>query len=62
MRASYLWQISNDNENWTDLPVTLQAKTTVQGLTQGQKVFFRYCTVIKTGQQKWSNSVSWIVQ
>jgi hypothetical protein len=62
MRASYLWQSSPDDTNWTDLPATLQAKTIVHGLTPGQRVFFRYRIVIKTGPQSWSNSVSWIVQ
>lgn len=62
VRASYQWQSSPDGLAWIDLPPTLQAKTTVSGLTPGQKIMFRFRAVIKSGPQSWSNSVSWIVQ
>lgn len=61
-RASYQWQSSDDSITWNDLPPTLQAKTTINGLTPGRKITFRFRAVIKTGPQSWSNSVSWIVQ
>lgn len=60
-RASYNWQQSTNNQaTWTDLPPTLQAKTTVSGLTVGARVFFRFRPVIKGGAGNWSQSV-WII-
>lgn len=61
-RASYQWQSSADGVAWTDLPPTLQAKTTVEELTPGQRIYFRYRGITKEGPLSWSNGISWIVQ
>jgi hypothetical protein len=61
-RASYEWQQSPDGIVWTFLPVTLQAKTKVSGLTIAQRVYFRVRSVLKDGPGTWSASVSIIVQ
>ena len=43
-------------------PATLQAKTTVTGLTPGATVEFRYRPVTKTGEGNWSQTVQLIVK
>jgi hypothetical protein len=60
-RASYEWQMSTDGINWTNLPGTLQAKTTVSGLTAGSRYYFRFRYLLKTGVQDWSTIVSVVV-
>jgi hypothetical protein len=62
-RASYEWQYSVDGgKTWVVAPVTLQAKTTVLGLTPGATVTFRYRGVTKTGEGDWSQLVTLIVK
>jgi hypothetical protein len=54
-RAAYMWEYSTDGgKTWLALPPTLQAKTTVTGLTPGSSVEFRYRAVTKTGAADWS--------
>jgi hypothetical protein len=61
-RASYEWQYSNDGgKTWLDAGPTLQAKTSIVGLTAGTTVLFRYRSVIKGGAGDWSPSVSMLV-
>jgi hypothetical protein len=61
-RASYEWQYSVDGKTWVAALATLQAKTTVTGLTSGATVQFRYLAVTKTGQGDWSAPVSLLVK
>jgi hypothetical protein len=62
-RASYEWQYSTDGgKTWVIAPATLQAKTTVTGLTPGATVEFRYRPVTKTGEGNWSQTVQLIVK
>jgi len=62
-RASYEWQYSTDGgKTWLLAPVTLQAKTTIVGLTPGVAVQFRYRPVTKTGEGDWSQTVVLIVK
>jgi hypothetical protein len=62
-RASYEWQSSIDGgKTWVALPTTLQAKTTVLGLTPGATVTFRYRAVTKTGEGDWAQPISAIVK
>jgi hypothetical protein len=62
-RASYEWQYSADGgKTWVSAPSTLQAKTTIPGLTPGATVLFRYRAVTKTGEGDWSQSQSLIVK
>jgi hypothetical protein len=61
-RASYDWEYSTDGgKTWVTLPSTLQAKTTVAGLTPGSTVQFKYRAVTKTGETDWSQPVSLMV-
>jgi hypothetical protein len=62
-RSAYLWQYSADGgKTWVDWPATLQAKTTVTGLTPGATVEFRVQPVRKTGEGDWSQTVSLIIK
>jgi hypothetical protein len=58
-RVSYDWQSSADGgKTWTLLPTTLQARTTVTGLTIGTTYSFRYRVVTKTGVGDWTIPVA----
>ena len=62
-RASYEWQYSTDGaKTWILVPPTLQAKTTITGMTAGTTVAFRYRSVVKTGAADWSQPVQIIVK
>ena len=62
-RASYEWQYSVDGgKTWVAALSTLQAKTSVTGLTSGATVQFRHLAVTKTGQGDWSAPVSLLVK
>jgi hypothetical protein len=62
-RASYEWQYSTDGgKTWLQAPATLQAKTTVVGLTAGATVQFRYRAVTKTGEGDWSQTLVLLVR
>lgn len=60
-RASYEWQSSTDQKTWTQLPVTLQAKTDVLALTPGTTYYFRVRPVTKDGEGNWTQVVSLLV-
>jgi hypothetical protein len=54
-RSSYEWEYSTDGgKTWVALPPTLQARTTVTGLTPGSSAQFRYRAVTKAGAADWS--------
>jgi hypothetical protein len=62
-RASYEWQYSTDGgKTWVLAPVTLQAKTTIVGLTPGATVQFRYRAVTKNGEGDWSQTILLLVK
>ena len=62
-RASYEWQYSADGgKTWVTVPSTLQARTTVTGLTPGSTVEFRFKSVVKAGESDWSAPVSLLVK
>ncbi len=61
--GAYMWEFSTDGgKTWIAAPVTLQAKTTISGLTPGATVQFRYQPVSKTGEGDWSQTLSFIVK
>jgi hypothetical protein len=47
---------------WISLPSSLQAKTTISGLTPLTTVMVRHCAVTKAGPQDWSQPISAVVQ
>jgi hypothetical protein len=62
-RSAYDWQYSTDGgKTWVLLPPTLQAKTSVTGLTPGAVVQFKYRAVTKSGADDWSPPVSLAIQ
>ena len=62
-RASYDWEYSTDaGKTWVTAPSTLQAKTTVSGLTPGATVVFRYRAVTKKGEGDWSQPSALMVK
>jgi hypothetical protein len=62
-RSSYEWEYSVDGgKTWVITPVTLQARSTILGLTPTATVLFRYRAVTKTGEGDWSQSVSLIIK
>ena len=62
-RAAYDWQWSTDGgKTWQLAPSTVQARTSMIGLTPGSTVLFRYRAVTKTGETDWSESFSFIVK
>jgi hypothetical protein len=62
-RSSYEWAYSTDGgKTWVAAPVTLQARTTVAGLTPGATVLFKSRAVTKAGEEDWSQPVSLVIQ
>jgi hypothetical protein len=61
-RAAYDWQYSTDQKTWTAPAPTLQAKTDVSGLTAGTLYYFRVQPLLRTGEQNWSEIVSFMVK
>jgi hypothetical protein len=63
--AAYEWQYSTDQKTWTTLPITLQAKTGVSGLTPATTpattYAFRVQEVTRTGVENWSQIVTRVV-
>jgi hypothetical protein len=53
---------STDQKTWTSLPMTLQAKTGVSGLTAGTTYYFRVQPVTRTGAESWSQIVTLLVK
>jgi hypothetical protein len=61
--ASYEWQLSKDaGKTWVDLPTTLQAKTTVSGLTPGMTYGFRFRAIKRPGVGDWCEASRYMVQ
>jgi hypothetical protein len=60
-RASYEWQQSPDGSTWTTFDITLQAKTILDGLTSGDKWFFRVRAILITGEQSWTSAVGIVI-
>ncbi len=62
-RASYEWQYSTDGgKTWLTAPVTMQARTTVPGLTPGASVVFRYRPVTRKGEGDFSQPVTLVIR
>ena len=63
-RSCYDWQYSSDGgKTWVDAPSTIKSKTTLENLTSGATVLFRYRTITpKGGQGDWSQAVALLVK
>jgi hypothetical protein len=63
VRASHEWQYSTDGgKTWISAPSSLQAKTTISGLTPLTTVSVRHRAVTKAGPQDWTQPVTVNVQ
>ena len=63
VRAAHEWEYSTDGgKTWISSPSSLQAKTTITGLTPMTAVMVRHRAVTKTGPQDWSATVTAVVQ
>ncbi len=60
--ATYYWQWSTDQQTWTSGADTLTARTTINGLTAGTTVFFRFHALTRSGVTEWSQVVSLLVK
>jgi hypothetical protein len=56
--VQYRWQMSTDQEVWTDLPETFKTKTVVDGLVPATVYSFRLRTVTNNGASEWSSPVT----
>jgi hypothetical protein len=61
-RAAYHWQCSKDGTTYEDLPSTLAAETTVDGLEPGTTYSFRFATLTKTGESQWTRVIRFVVR
>ena len=61
-RSSYEWQWSTDGKTWTTLPTTIQANTSITGLTPGTTIYVRHAVLTKTGVGDFGQVVSMMVQ
>lgn len=58
-RAAYDWEYSIDGGvNWLTMPSTMQASTTLMGLTPGTSVMFKYRSVTSKGVSDWSAAIT----
>ncbi|HZF55621.1 MAG TPA: fibronectin type III domain-containing protein [Polyangiaceae bacterium] len=60
--VQYRWQMSTDQQTWTDLPETFRTKSVVKGLVPATIYSFRLRTVTNNGPSEWSPPVSIIAQ
>ena len=61
-RTAYSWQWSLDQKAWTDLPQTIQARTSMVDLAAGVTHYFRFRVLDKAGVGDWSDVVSLMVK
>jgi len=59
--ASYYWSYSLDQKTWTSVPETMQATTTISGLTSAQTYYFRFRVLTRAGHRDYSQIVSLLV-
>lgn len=56
--VQYRWQMSTDQQTWTDVAETFKTKTTVEGLIPATVYSFRLRTVTRNGPSDWSPPVT----
>ena len=59
--VQYRWQMSTDQETWTDLFESFTTKKTVEDLVPATVYSFRLQTVTKNGLSEWSPPVTIMV-
>jgi len=59
--ATYSWEYSVDQTQWTPVPDTMYARTEVSGLTRACTYYFRFRTFTRAGRGDYSQVVSLLV-
>jgi hypothetical protein len=59
--ATYSWEYSVDQTQWTPVPDTMYARTEVSGLTRACTYYFRFRTFTRAGRSGYSQVVSLLV-
>jgi hypothetical protein len=59
--ATYYWEFSLDQVNWSVVPETMQASTIISGLTPGKVYYFRFRALTRKGKRDYSQPVSLMV-
>lgn len=59
--ATYYWELSGDQVNWSTVPETMQASTVISGLTAGKVYYFRFRALTRKGKGDYSQIVSLMV-
>ncbi len=59
--ASYYWQFSLNQQDWTSLPETTKASTSMAGLTPAKTYYFRFRSLTRHGMSDYSQVVSLLV-
>jgi hypothetical protein len=61
-RAAYRWQMSADGSTWSDIRITMQSDTVVDGLTAGTTYWFRVQVTTVHGERDPSRAVHILVK
>jgi hypothetical protein len=59
--AAFFWQYSIDGKLWVDAPSTTSAHLDLDGLTPGQRYWFRYRTLARDVMSNWSDPLVLLV-
>jgi hypothetical protein len=59
---AYFWEFSLDQVNWSAIPETVQASTTISGLTAAKVHYFRFRVLTREGKGDYSQVVSLLVR
>ncbi len=59
--ATYSWEYSVDQTQWTSIPDTMYARTEVSGLTSACTYYFRFRTFTRAGRSDYSQVVSLLI-
>jgi hypothetical protein len=60
--ATYYWEYSLDQVNWTPVPETIKASTAIDGLPWANVSYFRFRALTRAGKGDYSQVVSLLVQ
>lgn len=59
--ATYYWEYSLNQQDWSRAPDTLQAKTVISGLASARTYYFRFRALTRDGETAYSQVVSLVV-
>jgi hypothetical protein len=60
--ATYYWQHSLDQQTWISVPETMQARTSISGLSSARIYYFRFRALTRAGETGFSQVVKLLVQ